>query len=114
MDTKVAKVAKMGERAHGRRAVARKEAKGKRKVAMEKPENLGRVARQATMEHGVEKEATTFCTPLMKMTVKTLKKQLAMKKICKRGVCWTKVKNEQWQNVISRRDKQKVKKANQA
>ena len=32
-----------------------------------------RVARQETLQRGVEKEATTTCTPLVKMTVKTLK-----------------------------------------
>ena len=37
-------VAMMGERTHGRRAVARKEAKGKRKVAREKQEHVGRAA----------------------------------------------------------------------
>ena len=51
----------------------------------------------------------------MKMTVKTLKKQLTMRKICEHGVCQKKVKmNEQWQEAISRRDKQKVKKSYQA
>ena len=89
--TKVAKVAKMEERIHGRMAVARKEAKVKRKVAREKPEHVGRVARQATMQRGVEKEAAPMCTPLMQMPVKTLKKQQTMRKICKRGVCWKQV-----------------------
>ena len=73
----------MRVRTHGRKAVARKEAKGNRKVAREKPERFGRVARQATLQRGVENEATTNCTP----TVKTLEKQLTMKKICQRGVC---------------------------
>ena len=42
---KVAKVARMKERTFGRKAAARKEAKGKRKVAREKQERVGRVAR---------------------------------------------------------------------
>ena len=41
---KAAKVARMEGRTHGREAVARKEAKGKRKVAREKPERAGHVA----------------------------------------------------------------------
>ena len=49
---------KMGRRTHVRRAVARKEAKSKRKVAREKPEHVGRVARQDTLQRGVEKVAT--------------------------------------------------------
>ena len=51
-------------------AVARKEAKGKRKVAREKPEHVGRVARQDTSELGAGKEATNTCTPSMLTTVK--------------------------------------------
>ena len=43
---------------HGKRAVARKEAKGKRKMAMETPEHVGHVARQDTLQRGVEKEVT--------------------------------------------------------
>ena len=57
-------------------------------MAREKPERVGRVARQENLKRGVEKEATNICTPLMKMTVKTLKKHLTMRrKICKHGVC---------------------------
>ena len=40
--------------------MARKEAKGKRKVAREKPEHVGRVARQDTLEPGAGKEATSI------------------------------------------------------
>ena len=43
---------------HGKRAVAGKEAKGKRKMAMETPEHVGHVARQDTLQRGVEKEVT--------------------------------------------------------
>ena len=39
----------MEERTHGRKAVARKEAKGKRKVARETQERVGLVARQDTL-----------------------------------------------------------------
>ena len=45
-EAKVAKVAKMVGKTNGRRAVSRKEATGKRKVARETPEHVGRVARQ--------------------------------------------------------------------
>ena len=53
---KVAKVAKVDGRTHDRKAVARKEANGKRKVAREKPENVGRVARQDTLQPGADNE----------------------------------------------------------
>ena len=88
---KVPKVAKVEERTHGRKAVARKEAKGKRNVARERPEHVGRVARQDTLQLGVERVATTICTPLIKTTLKTPKNQLTTKKILKHGVCWKKV-----------------------
>ena len=83
---------KDGGKNPGRKAVARKEAKGKKKVAREKPERIGRVTRQDTLQHGAGKVPTTFCTPSMKTTVKTSKNQLTTKKICKHGVCWKKVK----------------------
>ena len=66
-DPKVAKVARVQlrkGRTHDRRAVVKKEAKGKRRVAREKPEHVGRVARQATLQRGVEREATKTCTPM--------------------------------------------------
>ena len=59
--------------------MARKEAKVKGEVA-----HVGRVARQDTLQRGVELEATTICTPLMMMTVETLKKQLTMWEIGER------------------------------
>ena len=43
---------------HGKRAVAGKEAKVKRKMAMETPEHVGHVARQDTLQRGVEKKVT--------------------------------------------------------
>ena len=42
---RVAMAARMEERTLGRKAASRKEAKGKRKVAREKPERVGRAAR---------------------------------------------------------------------
>ena len=103
--TDVAKVAKMHtreERTHGRRVVARKEAKGKRKVTKEKTKGLGLAVKQDTLHRGVEREATTSCTPLTKMKLKTLKKLLIMKKSCKRGVRMKKVKD----GVVARGDQQ--------
>ena len=76
-DTKMAKVAKTHirkERTLGRRTVAGKGSKGKRKVARD------------TLR-GVEETATQICTPSSKMTVRTLKKHLTMRKSCKRDVC---------------------------
>ena len=108
--TKVAKVADMGRKnpvAEGQW----QEANGKRKVAREKPEHVGRVARQDTLQRVVEKEATT-----MKMTVKTLKKQLTIDNEDDRQA-WCLLderEDEQRQEVMSRRDKKKAKRANRA
>ena len=113
---KVSKVPKMQnkeDRSHSRRAMARKEAKGKREAAKEKTEHVGLVEEQDTLQRGVERAATETCTPLMKMRLKTLKKHLTMMKSCRRRVRWKIEKNEQWQEVISRRDKHKVQKANE-
>ena len=66
---KVAKVTKMQlrkGRTHDRRAVVRKEAKGKRRVAREKPEHVGRVARQATLQRGVDEATDGRCNGIGK------------------------------------------------
>ena len=91
-DTKVTQVAKMQireQRTHGRRAVARCEAKGKKKVPREKTDHVGLVLKQDTLQRGVDWEATTTCTLLMKI----LKKHMTMMKSCKCCVFfWKKAK----------------------
>ena len=89
---KVAKVARMEARTHGRRAAARKQENGKGRVAREIPERVGRVARQDTMQLGEEREETTIETPLTKTTVRTLKNRPKTKRTCKHGACWKKAK----------------------
>ena len=56
-------MARMEKRTHGRKAAAGKEAKGKKKVAREKQERVGRVARQDTLQLGAGKDETHTCTP---------------------------------------------------
>ena len=51
---KAAKVERMEERIRGRRAAARKEEKGKKRVAKEIPEHVGRAERQDTLQLGAE------------------------------------------------------------
>ena len=70
----------------------RQEEKGKRRVARENPERVGHAARQDTLQLGVGKKETQNYTPLTKMTVRTLKSQSRMKRICRRGVNWKRVK----------------------
>ena len=84
-----AKVAKMEGKAHGRKAVARKEAKDKRRVAKVKTGRAGRVARQDILQLGVGKKERRTCTPWTNMTVRTPKNtqtgRLKVKKICRHG-----------------------------
>ena len=91
-----AKVAKMEEKAHGRKAVARKEAKDKRRVAKVKTGRAGRVARQDILQLGAGKEETRTCTPWSKMTVRTPKNtqtgRLKVKKICRHDAYWKRAK----------------------
>ena len=49
---------------------------GKEKVAREKTELVGCVVNEDSLQRGVEREATTNCTPLMKMTVKNIEETL--------------------------------------
>ena len=70
----------------------RKEAQGKRKAAREKPERVGRAARQDTSQPGAGKEEARTCTPWTKMTVRTPKNQLKMKRICRHGAYWKRAK----------------------
>ena len=55
-----------------------------------------------------------MCMPLMRKTANTLKKPMIMKKTCKHGVWLDDSENEQWQELVSKREQQKMKKANQA
>ena len=89
---RVAKAARMEERAPGRRAVARKEAKDKRKVARETAGRVGFVENQETLHNGVKMEATKTCAPRTKMTSRTLKIRPRTRKTCKHGACWKKAK----------------------
>ena len=77
----------MEEQTPGRKAAVevRKEAQGKRKAAREKPERVGRAARQDTLQLGAGREETRTCTPWTKMTVRTPKKRLKMKRMCRHG-----------------------------
>ena len=61
--------------------------KGKRKVARENPERVGRVARQDTLQLGARKEETKTCTPQT-----TVKSQLRMRRICRHGGYWKRLK----------------------
>ena len=82
----------MEERTRGRRAAARKDEKNKRRVAKENPEHVERAAKQDTLQLGVEKEETKIHTPLTKMTVRTPKNRPKMRRICKHGARWKKMR----------------------
>ena len=75
------------ERIHGRKAVAREEAKEQRKVAKETAEHVGNVAPQDTLQLFAQMDVTRTCMPLMETRLKPLKTNLTLTKSPKRGVC---------------------------
>ena len=94
-DTKVAKVAEMHIREwwiHGRRAVARKEPKDKRREARE---HVGRVVKQETLQRGVERAATTDES-------KNVEEKLDNDEELQVWCLLEEGENEQWQKAISR------------
>ena len=96
-----------------REAVVRKEAKGKRELARDKPEHVGRVARQDTLQLGARKETANICTPSMKMPVKNIEESADNEEDLQAWCLLEESENEQWQDVITR-NKRRLKKANQA
>ena len=68
-DTKVAKMQIRVERTDGRKAVTRKEAKGKGKVARETTEHVGLVLKTGHIAGCCRLGGNTNCLPLMKVTV---------------------------------------------
>ena len=109
--TKVAKVATMGGRAHDRRVAARKGAKGKRKVAREKLEHVGRVARQDTLQRGVIKKATTNCTLSINVCSEIRQEAVDNDEELQAWCLLEESEHEYWQEEISRKDEQQLKKA---
>ena len=109
---KVAKAAKAEERTRGRKAVARKEAKGRRKVAKEKRGHVGRAARHiaAWWRKGSNKNLHAIDEDDSENVEESAEDEDDLQAWC----LLEESENEQWQEVISRRNKQRVKRANQA
>ena len=78
--------------------------RGKRKVAREKAEPVGRVEKQDTWQCGVGKEATRISMPLMRRTANASKKQMTVKKSCKHGACWKKSRTSSGKSMVSERE----------
>ena len=100
----------MEERIRGRRAAARKEVKGKRKAARERPAR-GRAAREDTSQLGAGKEEQK---PVDENDRENAEESADNEEDLQAWCLLEESENEQWQEVISRRCKQRVKKANQA
>ena len=66
-EAKAAKMQVREEGTLGRRAAARKEAHGKRKVARDEAEHVELVVKQETFLVGIERTAMKTSTPLMKL-----------------------------------------------
>ena len=102
----------MEERTLGRKAAARKEVKGKRKAAREKAERVGRAARQDTLQFGAGGNKNLYATDEddSENAEESAENEEGLQAWC----LLEESKNEQWQEVVSRRSKQRAKKVNQA
>ena len=106
---------RMEEKTPGRKAAVRNEAKGKRKAAREKPERVGRAARQDTLHaawcrKGGNKNVYAMDEDDRENTEESAENEedLQAWRILEES------ESEQWQEAISRRSKQRAKKATQA
>ena len=99
----------MEERTRGRRAAARKE-KGKRRVAKENPEHVGRAARQDTLQLGVEKVETQIKNAIDEDDGENAEESTENEEDLQAWCLLEESDNEQWQEVISKQKKRKVKK----
>ena len=110
---RVAKAARMEEKTIGRKAVARKEAKGKRKAVRETPERAGRAARQDTLQLG-RKGGSKNLYAIDEDCSENAEESAENEEDLQAWCILEESENEQWQEVISRRSKQRMKKVNQA
>ena len=109
---KAARVAKVEEKAIGKRAVERKEARDKKKGEKERQERAGHVERHDTLQPSAGKEATGTCMLWTKMKMGMSKRWQRRKEDLQAWCLLEESENEQWQEVISKRNKQKTRKTN--
>ena len=111
---RAAKVARMEERIRGKRAAAKKEEKGKRNVAKENPERVGRTARQDTLQLGAEREETQNLYAIDQDGSENAEESNENEEGLQAWCLLEGSENELWQEVISKQNKRRVKKDNQA
>ena len=95
-------------------ASARKEEKGKRKVARGQSRTCCTCGKTGHIAACCRKEETQICTPLTKTTVRMLKSRQKNEEDLQAWCLLEESENEQWQEVISKQNKRRVKKDNQA
>ena len=102
-----AKVERMEERTRGTRAAARKEEKGKRRVAKENPDHVGRAARQDTLQFDVEQWETHILYAVDGDDCENAEESTENEEDVQ-AWCWLEEsENEQWQEVISKQNERK-------
>ena len=111
---KATKTAKVEERTLGRKEVERKEAKGQRKVEKEKRELAGRVARQGHIASGCRKGSNRNLYAVDEDENENVEESVEAEDDLQAWCLLEESESEQWQEVINRRNKQRVKKANQS
>ena len=111
---KVAKVAKMEGRTHGRKAVARKEAKGKGKVARETAGRCWTCGKTGHIAAWCRKGGNKNVYAIGEDDSENIEESVDNEEDLQACCLLEESEHEQWQEVISRRDKSRAKKANQA
>ena len=107
-------VVKMEGRTDGSKAVARKGAKGKRRVAREKTRTGWTCGKTGDIAAWCRKRGSKHLFAIDEDDSETSKNQLTTKEHLQAWCVLEESETEQWHEVISRRDKQRAKKVNQA
>ena len=99
------------KKTRGRRAAASKEEKGKKRVARENPEHVGRATRQVTMQLCTKGNTNLYAVD---EDGENAEKSTENEEDLPAWCLLEESKSEHWQEVISKQNKRKVKKANKA
>ena len=105
---------KDGGKKSWQKAAARKEEKGKKRVAKEIPEYVGRAVREDTLLLGAEKGENTHLYAVDEDDGENAEESTENEEDLQAWCLLEGSENEQWQEVISKQTKRRVKKDNQA
>ena len=107
-------MAKEVERIRGKKEVERKEARDKRKVEKEKQEPAGRAVKQDTLQLGAGKGGNKNLYAVDEDENENIEESVEEEDDLQAWCLLEESESEQWQEVINRRSKQRMKKAQQS